>query len=650
MKSKSDNKFNDNTQDNNEELRIQLKLANDFIKAIAAGENPRSLSQEFHNNNWEIVKNIENCSDTIALVHDSAKQMKKAADEGNFDIRADMSELKGIWTDILKSFNDTFEDVAEPLTSTATFIEKIGRGEIPQKITHERKGYFNTIKNDLNLLIEEINILESDLSGLAKRHKEGDIEARCHPEKLSGVYSKIAQGINDTIDEISNPVFEAFEILDLYSKGDFSQEMRELAGKQIIMTETINGIRKNLIEVINEIGTLVENATSGEINYRADDSAHSGAYKEVIQGVNETMDVLVTPMKEAIRVTSEFADCNYNARFDTKVKVSGKLVIFRDALDNLGDQLKNSVLNVKKAVSKIDMAMEDASKGSDEVTKAVEQVALTSQKTAEISKKLMDKIEDVSRQMADMSAGNEEIAGSSEEVLGAVREATKTGIEAQKIGEQTHSQMESVVEITHNSVSEIEQLNQEMHEITNIVKMITDIANQINLLALNAAIEAARAGEHGRGFAVVAGEVKNLAAEARSATDHIEKVIEKVRMSSEKTTNGIKTANSELNEGVAGVNRTIDALNQIVKEATAATNAVEEITKAIEDQAQIATNVAQDAKEGADLTHDTQGRIEELAALAEESSASSEEIASAMHEVNEMALQLEEDMKVFKIE
>jgi len=62
-------------------------------------------------------------------------------------------------------------------------------------------------------------------------------------------------------------------------------------------------------------------------------------------------------------------------------------------------------------------------------------------------------------------------------------------------------------------------LSRAAQEIGDVVKLITAIAEQTNLLALNATIEAARAGEAGRGFAVVAGEVKNLAGQAKQATD-----------------------------------------------------------------------------------------------------------------------------------
>src|ERR1700741_2754419 len=74
--------------------------------------------------------------------------------------------------------------------------------------------------------------------------------------------------------------------------------------------------------------------------------------------------------------------------------------------------------------------------------------------------------------------------------------------------------------------AQAKRLNEASQAMSGIVELIGNITGQINLLALNATIESARAGEAGRGFAVVASEVKNLANQAKHATDTISKEIE----------------------------------------------------------------------------------------------------------------------------
>jgi methyl-accepting chemotaxis protein len=117
--------------------------------------------------------------------------------------------------------------------------------------------------------------------------------------------------------------------------------------------------------------------------------------------------------------------------------------------------------------------------------------------------------------------GNERVRGMMETVAAGAEELNASVREISEAMTKSRDTASTAVGRVEAADAQAKRLNEAAQSMSGIVELIGNITGQINLLALNATIESARAGEAGRGFAVVASEVKNLATQAKQATDKI---------------------------------------------------------------------------------------------------------------------------------
>jgi methyl-accepting chemotaxis protein len=175
--------------------------------------------------------------------------------------------------------------------------------------------------------------------------------------------------------------------------------------------------------------------------------------------------------------------------------------------------------------------------------------------------------ERVRSMMDSVAAGSEELNASVREISEAMMKSRATAM--------------SAVDQVSSADAQASRLSDASRAMSGIVELIGNITGQINLLALNATIESARAGEAGRGFAVVASEVKNLANQAKQATDKIGSEIESL--------NGIS---SDVVTALASIKKAIENVSEYVTSTAAAVEEQSTVTNEMSSSMQRAADEA----------------------------------------------------------
>ncbi len=177
-------------------------------------------------------------------------------------------------------------------------------------------------------------------------------------------------------------------------------------------------------------------------------------------------------------------------------------------------------------MDKLHPMIADIRLSADEVSSAAAELDKQTSKSSQQMNDHCLETDKVVTAVTEMSATAREVANNTNSTAQAIESANQQIIEAQREVNLAIEGIGALVNEVDVTSDAIQELSQQTGQITQVLKVIGDIAEQTNLLALNAAIEAARAGEQGRGFAVVADEVRSLASRTQNSTKEISDMLD----------------------------------------------------------------------------------------------------------------------------
>ena len=148
-----------------------------------------------------------------------------AAVQGELATRGQADQFEGAFAQVVQGVNDTLDAVVGPLQVAAEYVDRISKGDIPEKITDTYKGDFNTIKNNLNQCIEEINGMVAEIRTVIHATREGDLSQRANPDRAQGVYRKILVSQNDILDAVVAPINDSSGVLAQVARGDLTVKL-----------------------------------------------------------------------------------------------------------------------------------------------------------------------------------------------------------------------------------------------------------------------------------------------------------------------------------------------------------------------------------------------------------------------------------------
>jgi len=329
---------------------------------------------------------------------------------------------------------------------------------------------------------------------------------------------------------------------------------------------------------------------------------------------------IVTPLSGLQAVIGEV---ERGGDFTNRVDISGSDEVGQTAasFNQLLNALQKTLSEILGHVNRLDAA-------AVELSSTAKQVAASSEMTSESSSAMAAAIEEMTVSVGHISQNAQETA----EITHHTGELSQQGGEVIR---QTVGEMHAMAEAVRESSKGITELGKQSEQISGIVQVIKDVADQTNLLALNAAIEAARAGEQGRGFAVVADEVRKLAERTTGATGEIGAMIAAIQSSSGSAVKAMSNAAIRVESGVALADQAGSAITDIQEGAKQVQTHVGDITSVLAEQGATSQSIAQ--------------QVERVAQAAEENSAAARSSSEAAVNIEQLVRAVRNAVEKFKV-
>jgi methyl-accepting chemotaxis protein len=442
-----------------------LNVAAEYVDRISKGDIPQKITDTYQGDFNEIKLNLNNCIDNVQALVTDANLLAAAAAQGQLGVRADAERHQGDFRKIIEGVNGTLDAVIGPLKVAASYVDRISKGDIPEKISDSYQGEFNEIKQNLNNCIDNVNALIEDADRLAEAAVAGRLATRADAGRHSGDFRKIMEGVNGTLDAVIGPLNVAAQYVDRISKGDMPQEITdEYLGD-------FNAIKSNLNVLIQATGRIT--AAAGEV-------ARGNLAVELTER---------SPQDELMRALSGMV-----------AKLSEVVNDVKTASDNVAtgsQQMSSSSQELSQGATEQAAAAEEASAAMEQMSANIRQNADNAHQTEKIAVKSAEDAQVGGKAVAQTVSAMKQIAGKISIIEEIARQtnllALNAAIEAARAGEHgkgfavVASEVRKLAERSQKAAAEISELSSSSVEVAEkagslLTMMLPDIQRTAELV------------------------------------------------------------------------------------------------------------------------------------------------------------------------
>jgi methyl-accepting chemotaxis protein len=407
-----------------------LNVSANYVARISQGDIPSKITDTY-NGDFNILKgNLNTCIDAINALVLEAAGLAKAAVDGKLATRADASKYNGDYRKIVQGVNDTLDAVIGPLNVAARYVDLISKGDIPSQITDTYNGDFNSIKNNLNVLVVAMNDITAAAEEVANGNLTVELHDRSAQDKLMQALASMVGGLTKTVSDIRGIAGEVAAASQSISTA--SIQVSKGASAQAAAAEEASS---SMEEMVSNIKQNADNASQTDkiANKSAKDAQESG--RSVLEAVSAMKEIAnkISIIEEIARQTNllalnaaieaaragehgkgfavvaaevrKLAERSQKAAAEIN-QLSANTLRVSEKSGEMLDKLVPDIQRTAELVQEISAASKEQDTGAEQINKALQQLEQVIQQNASASE--------------EMASTTEELTGQSDQLVSAL--------------------------------------------------------------------------------------------------------------------------------------------------------------------------------------------------------------------------------------
>lgn len=386
-------------------LNKMISLADDFSK----GNIDREVDVHQKDEIGALADAFRNMQVTLKGILKELGGLIQAINEGMLDVRSNKSEYAGSWGELLRGVNGLVEAFVSPINVTSDYVNRIAKGDIPEKIAKEYKGDFNKIKTDLNMLIDAMN----DVTHLSEKMALGDLTIEVRERSPQ---DKLMQALGSMVNKLNEVVTNVQSVTDGVSSGsqELSSSAEQLSQGATEQASSVEEVSSSMEEMTSTIRQNADNAQQTEkiAKKSAEDAKEGGdavaktvsAMKEIAGKISIIEEIARQTNLLALNAAIEAARAGEHGKGFAVVAAEVRKLAERsqtaagqishlssssvEVAERAGQLLLKIVPDIQKTsdlVVEISAASSEQNKGVEQINKAIQQLDTVIQQNASAS-------------------------------------------------------------------------------------------------------------------------------------------------------------------------------------------------------------------------------------------------------------------------